>query len=350
MKNYLSLLFCFISAFTFCQNRSQPTELKIKGDYVHPATKTVLPELWSGFQRHHIVSYNADGTNVGISYIQQSSKKDRTVLSLYIYPKKYIDNQMLRDEFYSYDYALNQNSKDHVDIKPSFGTLSGDSLKVSYIYSVFQNTMGQPDFFKGVKYVNKNALLSIYECGGWTFKIRASSDDMTPEQLKELKDKAENYFGILQVASVKSLPIDKVPDILLSASVKRDSMMMHAVSEAAKAKIVYLSQNLEKKEILTGFHDMKIDSEVYALEKMLAYFQTHEKDWLMHPDTKKYFDEMTRIAGNGKLKDHIYEMYRGLINYPAGERGKADYLQFKIDKNISEDTNEIFYKIFYNVE
>lgn len=350
MKIYLSLIICLISAFAFCQKKSQPTELKIKGDYTHPATKTVLPELWSGFQRQSVVSYNAAGTNVGISYIRQSSKKNKTVLTLYIYPKKYIDNQMLRDEFYSYDYALNQNSNTNVEIKPSFGTLSGDSLKVSYIYSVFRNALGQQDFFNGVKYVNKNSLLSIYECGGWTFKIRASSDDMTPEQLKGLKNKAENYFGVLQIASVKPLPITKVPDIVLSASVKRDSMIVHAVSEAAKAKIVYLSKNLDKKEVLTGFHDTKIDSEVYALEKMLEYYQSHEKDWQLHPDTKKYFDEMTRIAQNGRLKDHIYEMYHGLVDYSTDEKGTADYIQFKTDKNISENTNEIFYKIFYNLE
>lgn len=350
MKSYLALMICLISAIAFCQKKSQPTELKIKGDYSHPATKTVFPELWSGFQRQAVVSYNAGNTNVGISYVQQPSKKNKTALTFYIYPKEYIDNQMLRDEFYSYDYALNQNSNTHVKIKPSFGTLSGDSLKVSSIYSVFKNALGQQDFFKGVKYVDKNSLLSIYECGGWTFKIRASSDDMTPEQLKELKDKAENYFGVLQIAFVKPLPVTKVPDILLSASVKRDSMMMNAVSEAAKAKIAYLSQNLDKKELLTGFHDTKIDSEVHSLEKMLDYYQAHERDWQLHPDTKKYFDEMSRIAQNGRLKDHIYEMYHGLIDYPAGENRTADYIQFKIDQNISEDTNEIFYKIFYNLD
>ncbi len=350
MKNYLLILFCLIFSSAFCQNRNQPAELKIKGDYTHSATKTILPELWSGFQRQTIVSYNTAGTNVGISYIRQSSKKSKTVLTLYIYPKKYIDNQVLRDEFYSYGYALNQNSNTNVEIKPSFGTLSGDSLKVSYIYSVFNNALGERDFFKGVKYINKNSLLSIYECGGWTFKIRASSDDMAPEQLKELKDKAENYFGVLQMASVKPLPSHKVPDIVLSASVKRDSMMVHAISEAAKAKIIYLSENLDKKEARTGFHDTKIDSELYALEKMLAYFKAHEKDWPMHPDTQKYFEEMTRIAQNGKMKDHIYEMYHGLVDYPEGENRTADYVQFKIDQNISEDTNEMFYKIFYNLE
>lgn len=235
-------------------------------------------------------------------------------------------------------------------MNPSFGTLSGDSLKISYIYSVFQNTTGPPDFFKGVKYVNKNALLSIYECGGWTFKIRASSDDMSPEQLKALKDKTESYFGVLQVAYKKPFPINKVPDILLSASVKRDSMMTHAVSEAAKAKIVYLSKNLEKREVLTGFHDMKIDSEVYAIERMLDYFQAHEKEWPVPAATKKYFGEMISIARNGRLEDHIYEIYHGLIDYPEGELRKADYLQFKIDKNISEDTNEIFHKIFYTMD
>lgn len=350
MKNHLSLLFFFIFSVVFSQNKGLPAELKVKGDYSHASTKTVFPELWSGFRRQAVVAYDPTGQNIGVSYIRQSSKKSKTVLTLYIYPKKYIDNQMLRDEFYYYDYALNQNSNTNVKIKPSFGTLSGDSLKVSYIYSVFTNALGQPDFFKGVKYINKNSLLSIYECGGWTFKIRASSDDMTSEQLKELKVKAENYFGILQAASVKTLPIAKVPDIILSTSARRDSMMIHAVSEAAKAKILYLSRNLTKKELLTGFHDTKIDSEIFSIEKMLEFYQAHENDWKLHPDTKKYFDEMMRITQNGKLKDHIYEMHHGLIDYPEGEANTTDYIQFKIDKNISQDTNEIFYKIFYNLE
>lgn len=350
MNKNLLLFFFFIFSLFFSQNRKQPVDLKIKGDYTHAATKTNFPELWSGFQREAVISYDMKNSHVGVSYIQQTSKKSRTVLTIYLYPKKYIDNQILRDEFYSYDYALNQNSNNNVEIKPSFGNISNNDLKVSYIYSVFKNAMGQSDFFNGVKYVNKNSLLSIYECGGWTFKIRVSSDEMTDDQLKELKDKVENYFGVLNVASVKTLPIDTVPDIVLSASVKRDSMMMHAASEAAKAKIVYLSQNLEKKEVLTGFNDMKIDSEIYSIEKMIEYYKTHEKNWPINSDTKKYFDEMTRIAENGRLKDHIYEKYHGLIDYPDGESRKADYIQFKIDKNISEDTNEIFYKIFYKLE
>jgi len=221
---------------------------------------------------------------------------------------------------------------------------------VGFVYALFNNAMGQQDFFNGVKYVNKNSLLSIYECGGWTFKTRVSSDDMTKDQLKDLKDKVENYFGILDLASIKTLPILKVPDIILSSSVKRDSMMTKAITEAAQAKIVWLSKNLEKKEILTGFHDMKIDSEIYSIEKMLEFYKTHENDWKMNPDTKKYFEEMTRIAENGRLKDHIYEKYHGVIDYPEGEARKADYIQFKIDKNISEDTNEIFYKIFYRLQ
>lgn len=350
MKKSLFLIPCFIFSIFFSQNRKQPVDLKIKGDYNHLATKTLFPELWSGFQRQAVISYDMKNTHIGVSYIQQASKKSKTVLTIYLYPKKFIDNQILRDEFYSYDYALNQNSNKKVDTKPSFGSLSNDNLKVNYIYSVFSNSMGQPDFFKGVKYVNKNSLLSIYECGGWTFKIRASSDEMTNDQLTELKNKIENYFSVLNVASLKTLPIDKVPDIILSASVKRDSMMIHAVSEAAKEKINWLAENLEEKEILTGFNDMKIDSEIYSIEKMIAYYKAHEKDWQINPDTKKYFDEMMRIADNGRLKDHIYEKYHGLIDYPEGETRKADYVQFKIDKNISENTNEIFYKIFYQLD
>ncbi|ALR32247.1 MULTISPECIES: hypothetical protein [Chryseobacterium] len=350
MKKNLLFLFFFIFSIFFSQNRKQPVDLKIKGDYNHLPTKTTFPELWAGFQRQAVISYNMKNTHIGVSYLQQTSKKSKTVLTIYLYPKEYIDNQILRDEFYSYGYALNRNSNKNVDVKPSFGNLSNDKLKVSYIYSVFNNSLGQPDFFKGVKYVDKNSLLSIYECGGWTFKIRASSDEMTNDQLNELKNKVENYFGVLNVASLKTLPINKVPDIILSAAVKRDSMMMHATSEAAKEKINWLAKNLEEKEILTGFNDMRIDSEIYSIEKMIAYYKAHENDWQINPDTKKYFDEMMRIAENGRLKDHVYEKYHGLIDYPEGVSRKEDYVQFKIDKNISENTNEIFYKIFYKLE
>lgn len=350
IKKNLFFALSFIFSVFFSQDRKQPVDLKITSDFTHPATKIIFPMLWSGFQRQAIYSYDMKNRHISVSYVQQLSKKSKSLVTIYLYPKNSIDNQLLRDEFYTYNYALNQNSKDYVKLKPSFGSLSNENVRVNYIYSIFQNSMGERDFFKGVKYVDKNSLLSIYECGGWTFKIRATSDEMSNDQLKELKDKVENYFGVLNVASIKTLPIENVPDIVLSSSVKRDSMMMHSTTEAAKAKIVWLGKNLEKKEILTGFSDMKIDSEVYAAEKMLEYFKAHEKEWPLNDDTKKYFADMTVIAENGKLKDYIYDKYKGLIDYPEGETQQESYARFKADHNISKSFNEILYKIFYVLE
>ncbi|WP_146943990.1 hypothetical protein [Chryseobacterium hagamense] len=59
---------------------------------------------------------------------------------------------------------------------------------------------------------------------------------------------------------------------------------------------------------------------------------------------------MIRVARNGKLKDCMYEMYHGLIDYPERELQKADCIQFKADKNITEDANEILYIIFYTTD
>ncbi|WP_254557676.1 hypothetical protein, partial [Salmonella enterica] len=86
-------------------------------------------------------------------------------------------------------------------------------------------------------------------------------------------------------------------------------MMINSTIAAAQSKIEWLGKNLEKRELLTGFNDMKIESEVYAIEKMLEFYKTHEKDWPMHDDTKKYFTEMLRIADNVRIKDHIYDKY-----------------------------------------
>lgn len=349
-KKKLLLVFLLLSAILFSQQRKSPTDLKVKGDFTHPSTSVVFPALWSGFQRESVYSYDLQNNHLAIGYVQQKDKKNRTAITLYIYPKKSIDNQILRDSFSAYEYALNQNSNKGTDLKPSFGSISNDQVKIHYIYSIFDHSMGSPDFFRGTKYTAKQSLLSIYECGGWSFKIRVSSDDMTKDQLAELKDKIENYFELLSIATKRPLPIEKTPDIILSPVVKRDSMMMNSTIAAAQSKIEWLGKNLEKRELLTGFNDMKIESEVYAIEKMLEFYKTHEKDWPMHDDTKKYFTEMLRIADNDRIKDHIYDKYNGLINYEEGFSKKDDYIQFKIDKDISENTNELFYKIFYRLE
>lgn len=350
LKKFSLIIFAFYSTLFLSQKRKEPANLQIKGDYTHLHTSAVFPLLWSGFQREEIVSYDLQNKHIVVSYVQQKSKKNKTVLTLYIYPKKYVDNQLLRDEFTIYETVLNQNSNKSVDLKPMFGSISNDKVKVNYIYSIFDHAMGERDFFKGVKYTDKKSLLSIYECGGWGFKIRGSSDEMTNDQLSELRTKAETYFGVLDIAAHKPLPISHTPDIILSPVIKRDSMMINAVIAAAESKIKWLGEHADKKELLTGFNDMNIESEVYATNKMIEFYKTHEKEWPMHEDTKKYFGEMIRIADNGKIKDYLYDRYNRLIRYDEGEAKKDEYLQFKTDKNITENTNEILYKIYYKID
>lgn len=350
LKKTLLIIFAFYSTLFLSQKRNEPINLQIKGDYTHISTSVIFPLLWFGFQREEIVSYDLQNKHIVVSYVQQKSKKSKTVLTLYIYPKKYVDNQLLRDEFAVYETVLNQNSNKSVDLKPMFGSISNDQVKVHYIYSIFDHAMGERDFFKGIKYTDKKSLLSIYECGGWGFKIRGSSDEMTNDQLSELKTKAETYFGVLDIATKKPLPISHTPDIILSPVLKRDSMMTNAVIASAYAKIKWLEENADKKELLTGFNDMNIESEVYAINKMIEFYKTHEKEWPMQEDTKKYFGEIIRLADNGKIKDYLYDRYNRLIRYDEGEAKKDKYLQFKTDKNITENTNEILYKIYYKLE
>jgi len=350
IKKILLIIFAFCLSLSFSQKRNEPVSLQIKGDYTHLPTSAVFPLLWAGFQREEIVSYDQQNKHIVVSYVQQKNKKSKTVLILYVYPKKSVDNQLLRDEFAVYETVLNQNSNKSVNLKPMFGNISNDKVKVNYIYSLFDHAMGERDFFKGVKYTDKKSLLAIYECGGWGFKIRVSSDEMTNDQLTELKTKAETYFSALDIAAHKPLPISHTPDIILSPVIKRDSMMINAVIAAAESKIKWLGEHADKKELLTGFNDMNIESEIYSIEKMIEFYKAHEKDWPMHADTKKYFDEIISIKDNGKIKDYLYDKYNRLIQYDEGEGKKDEYLQFKTDKNITENTNEIFYKIYYITE
>lgn len=349
-RKNLFFLLCFISVIVFAQQNQKPVDLKIKEDFIHQWTKTVFPKLWAGFQRETVRSYDSKNKNIGISYVQKLSKKNKTVLTIYIYPKSEINNQSLRDEFLSYLVAINKNSQSYVEMKPLFGKLSNDKLNVHYIYSLFKNSMVEADFFNGVRPVEKNSLLAIYESGGWTFKIRISSDEMTNEQLTDLKQKTENYFSVLDIAATKTLPTNDSPDVLLSPVVKRDSMMAKATIAATEAKIEWLKNNSDIKDIMTGFNDMKIESEIYATEKMLQFFKTNNNNWKMTPETQKYFDDMILISDNKQIKNYIYNKHMGVIDYPEGEIHKKSYAQFKTDHKISKELDEIYFKLFYNLD
>lgn len=349
-KKNLFLILSFLSAFFLSQQNQKPVDLKVKGDFTHQWTKTVFPKLWAGFEREVVRTFDSKNQNMAISYVQHQSKKSKTVLTIYIYPKKEINNQILRDEFLSYVVAINKNSQSPVEMKPLFGSISNDKLTVHYIYSLFKNSVVEADFFKGIRPVDKNSLVSIYESSGWTFKIRISSDDMTNDELINLKQKTENYFSVLDVAAIKTLPVNDAPNVLLSPIVKRDSMISKATIAAAEGKIEWLKKNSDIKDILTGFNDMQIESEVYATEKMYEFYNTNRSKWEITPETQKYFDDMTLIFENKQVKNYIYDKYMGVINYPEGEIHKKSYLQFKTDHKISKELEEIHFQLFYNLE
>ncbi|WP_435523054.1 hypothetical protein [Chryseobacterium indoltheticum] len=49
--------------------------------------------------REVVRTFDSKNQNMAISYVQKQSKKSKTVLTIYIYPKNEINNQTLRDEF-----------------------------------------------------------------------------------------------------------------------------------------------------------------------------------------------------------------------------------------------------------
>jgi len=81
-RKNLFFLFCFISVIVFSQQNQKPIDLKIKEDFTHQWTKTVFPKLWAGFQRETVRSYDSKNKNVGISYVQQKSKKEKNSFNI----------------------------------------------------------------------------------------------------------------------------------------------------------------------------------------------------------------------------------------------------------------------------
>lgn len=347
MKNLWLVFLLLPLQMLFAQGEA--FDINTDDDYTHKLTKTIFPKLWNGYVRAQLKSYDKHQTNVGASYVKQVSKNSRNTITVYVYPND-ADNLDFRNEFLSFQEIIYKNSNGAAEVKPAFGKISDEEVTVNFISTIFKNSVAKPDFFKGVKYIEKNSYLATYECGDMNFKIRISSDEMPDSEMIEMAKRAENYFQPLEIAKIRQLPIENDPDIIISQTAQRDSLMMHATMEAALAKIHWLKKNISEKERKTGFSPMNIDAEVFEIEEMLKYYNGNREKWECTDETKKYFGELSRIVSGNMTKDFLYYKYDGVIDYPEGESRKEFFTDFRIKQDINEPTRELMYVLFYKTE
>ena len=339
------LLTFFVSSFFLSQVRKQPLEIKLKTDFTHSFTKTIFPETLLGYKRKYLVSYDEKNYNIGSSYELKVGKK-LSVISVYIYPAE-VSNENLREQYGAFTVAIDRKSQNKPVLKPEMVQLQSDNAIVNGIMTVFPYQTLEPDFFKGVKTQNNQSLLSVYDAGKWNIKFRVTSEFEDTDRLRALEKSLVEYFKPMAIAESFSLKNSGSPNIVISQTAQRDSLMLKSTIVEAEAKKNWLGENKKDKELMMGLSDFEIDSHVFSLTEKLKFYQEN-KDKLKETElTKKYFDNLQLIVDNGFLKDYIYKKNFGVVIYQEGESRRVLYNEFLLKHEIPEEVDEMLYKIYF---
>lgn len=347
MKNtkLFFLLSIFVSSFFLSQVRKQPLEIKSKTDFTHSSTKSVFPETLLGYKRKLLVSYDEKNYNIGSSYELKEGKKT-SIISVYLYPAE-VSNENLREQYASFTVAIDRNSQNKPVLKPEMIQLKSENAIVNGIMTVFPYQTLLPDFFKGVKTQDHQSLLSVYDAGKWNIKFRVTSEFEDSDRLRVIERSLVDYFKPIAIAEAFSLKNSGTPDIVISKTAQRDSLMLKSTIAEAEAKKNWLGENKTEAELMLGLSDFEMDSHVFALKEKLNFYKENKGKLEETEPTRKYFESLELIFDNGFMEDYIFKKSFGVVKYPEGESRRAVYNEFIQKHEIPEEVDELLFKIYF---
>ncbi|MGV8914277.1 MAG: hypothetical protein ACOH1X_02385 [Kaistella sp.] len=343
--NFLIVIFLLCSGFFPGQNRNGSTEIKSKTDYTHQKSKVVFPQTLLGFTRERLVAYSENFSDIGATYKLKIGKK-LTTMSIYVYPAD-VSNENLREQFLSFNTVVNRNGLQEQVLKPEFIKIPSEKVIINGIKTVFDYNLMMPDFMKGQKEQINKSLFSVYDCGKWNIKFRITSESYDEARLEDVEKLLLVAFNPLKIAEENKLPESDAPNIVISKTAQRDSLMLQSTIVEAQAKIKWLGENKPAAELLTGLSDFELASHEFAIGEKLKFYAENKGKLDSSPDTDFYFTNLQNITDNGYLKDFIYDQTYGVVIYSEGESRKQKYLDYLKTYNITEEFREMMYKIYY---
>ena len=345
LSNTFLIIFLFMFGSLTAQNKNGPREIKSEKDYIHQKTKVVFPKTLLGFQRVRLVSYDQMGNDVGGSYQLKIGKKV-TTMSIYIYPAD-ISSENLRDQFLSFNVAVNKNALNEQVLKPEFVKIKSEKAIVNGIKTFFDYNLMIPDFMKGQKEQINKSMFSVYDCGKWNIKFRITSESYDEFRLNHVEKLLLALFNPLKIAEENSLEEGGAPKIIISKTAQRDSLMVKSTIAEADSKVEWLNKNKSVAELSTGLSDFDLEAHEYAIMEKLKFYNENKANLAESFATNEYFTGLQKIYDNGYLKDFIYSQTFGVVDFPEGESRSIAYKNFLTTNNISEDVRELMYKIYY---
>jgi hypothetical protein len=328
-----SLLFALVSLSVFsCAVSNQAQRIISKDKYYHKATGISFPTKMFEYSRTEIYSFDEQRNNISVTYTD-SDPTGKTYTTLYLYPAGIATESRLRNE---YEASLNeignlQNS--------NFSEFAISHTKEGYQVNGIKIQINNVD--------QSNSTLSVFECGKWFFKIRTTSNRKSFENLAKLEQRILDLFEPTEL--VKTSPIIPEPKIYVAPAAFSDSVILGSATGSALRKLIWVKENVDSLELLSGFPDLYLDLHKSALLEFVK-FEQENSNYSKTESTEFYLTQLNMIINSGFLSEFILDQFNMIMFIPEEVEANLDFESYNIwrrENSISIDLRGKFYIISY---
>jgi hypothetical protein len=330
-KYYLLYIFLLVTFSCSTTRQIGPKELNVDGDYIHKKTKTVFPNQIDSFHRTSISSFDKANDNVAATYKQIDDKFEISV-TVNIYPAGEDFEGRLRDEYLSSLNSLTALINEEIQIEQFPVRHEGEDFICNGFKALIERER-----------LNFSSL-TLFECGQWFFKIRITSTGLESLQVNNFEELFIQNFNPSKLTAIK--PLKPMANVYFSKVAFQDSTLLGSSMGSALRKIEWALDNIEEKELASGFPDIYLAMHLEAWKAFSSFSKEHELS--KSEFTNSFLTNLDNLIASGFLAEYILEQYGFVMKTP--EDIELDFSGFKKwkEKYIENfDLKQRFYIISY---
>lgn len=310
----------------------KPKLIKSKKDFFHYSSGLNFPLKIDEYARVDIYSFDKKKNDIGVTY-KNSITNGETTFTIYVYQAGDGTEDRLRHEY--------------LNSMQSIANFSANGINATQHAVSHKKSGYKINGFKAEINENKSkSSLSVFECGGWFFKIRISSETQDIEMLNKLESDLLKFFEPTNLVRKKHL--DPKASIYFSKTAFVDSLMLGCSMASAYGKLGWAMENIDSLERASGFPGIYLDLHITALREMVKFEQEH-LNFSKTERTEKYLNELKSIIDNGFVEEFVMDQYNMVLKVPDNLIDDFEsYQNWKLDNPISINLHEKFYVISFD--
>jgi hypothetical protein len=267
----------------------------VAGDFVHDSTTITFPLKYRQFTRTEISSFNETNTSIGVTYESTLGGVNRTV-TVYVYPggKAYQD-RLLSEYSESLGDIATVASKEVVATQHPL-PYSKDGYRVMGVTALLAGT-------------SNTTLLTVFECGKWFLKLRATSSTWGTGILDSLQTDFLDLFPPTDI--VRRDPLRQEGKVFVAPAAFQDSVLLHASLLGAFKTMIWARNNVDTLERCAGFPSLYLAGHTEPILEMIKDWEESKKE--RSQSTDEYFKSLKQIRDDGFINEFVMAQYKMIL-------------------------------------